>query len=200
VRVSVKQLLVFTPLVAFGLGGIYFLTLFLSLEGEDPVRDSLIPEIIGFCLEGFFLVGLFSLIQRRLERDRKEELRNSLRGALREILSHLDIALLGEYADPAPSKSLEHDPQVVASLILKLNEAEMDVESLRDIKSAAGRTLSTVHDLIPVAAQLSANHMRWWLAIAESVNKLSEATDSSAVNFAAHQFLAALGDFDELSL
>ena len=50
----------------------------------NPIsHDNLLPELIGFCLEGFFLVGLFSLIQRRLERDRKHELRQSLRGALR---------------------------------------------------------------------------------------------------------------------
>jgi len=71
---SVNRLILFAPLVLFGLGGIYFLQIFLRGSGADAFRDNLLPELIGFCLEGFFLVGLFSLVQRLLERDRKDEL------------------------------------------------------------------------------------------------------------------------------
>ena len=164
------------------------------------IQSNLLPELIGFCLEGFFLVGLFSLIQMRLARERKHELRQSLRGALREILSHLDIALLEDNAEPASTQSLDLDPKYVSAIKVKLLNGELDLESMLNIKEAAGRNFSTMHDLIPVAAQLSADHMRWWLAIAESVRRLSEATDKSGVNFAAHKFLTNLGEFDELSL
>ena len=197
---SVNRLILFAPLVLFGLGGIYFLVLFLRGTGADAFRDNLLPELIGFCLEGFFLVGLFSLVQRLLERDRKDELRRSLRGALREILSHLDIAVLGEYAEPATSQTLEEDPQSVATLIVKLNEREVSLNDMAKIKAAAGRNLGTMHDLIPVAAQLSADHMRWWLALVDSVRYLSEATDKASVTFSAHRFLANLAEFDGLHL
>ena len=195
-----KRLLLFTPLILFGLAGLYFLYAFLEANNEGAFQTSLLPELIGFCLEGFFLVGLFSLIQRRLERDRKNELRQSLRGALREILSHLDIALLEENAEPASTQSLELDPKRVKLLFAKLHSSDLDLKSLLNIKEAAARNFSTMHDLIPVAAQLSANHMRWWLAIAESVRHLSEATDKASVNFAAQKFLMNLGEFDQLSL
>jgi hypothetical protein len=195
-----KRLLLFTPLILFGLAGLYFLYAFLEASNEGAFQTSLLPELIGFCLEGFFLVGLFSLIQRRLERDRKNELRQSLRGALREILSHLDIALLEENAEPASTQSLELDPKRVKLLFAKLHSSDLDLQSLLNIKEAAARNFSTMHDLIPVAAQLSANHMRWWLAIAESVRHLSEATDKAGVNFAAQKFLMNLGEFDQLSL
>ena len=68
------------------------------------------------------------------------------------------------------------------------------------LKAVAQSNLTTVHDLIPVAAQLSADHMRWWLAITDSVRHLAEATDRSSVVYAMHQFLAKLGEFDELEL
>jgi len=197
---SVNRLILFAPLVLFGLGGIYFLQIFLRGSGADAFRDNLLPELIGFCLEGFFLVGLFSLVQRLLERDRKDELRRSLRGSLREILSHLDIAVLGEYAEPASSQSLEDDPQSVATLIIKLNERELGLEHMANIKAAAVHNLGTMHDLIPVAAQLSADHMRWWLALVDSVRYLSEAQDKSSVTFSAHRFLANLAEFDGLHL
>ena len=194
-----RKLLVFAPLILFGSAGIYLFTYFMRVGSEDAFQSSLLPELIGFCLEGFFLVGLFSLIQRRNERDRKFELRQSLRGATREILSHIDIALLEENAEPALTETIDKDPQFVRILYLKLHNGELGLNSMLNIKQAAERNLSTMHDLIPVAAQLSAEHMRWWLAIAESVRHLSEATDKSGVNFASLKFLKHLGEFDQLS-
>ena len=195
-----KRLLLFTPLILFGVAGCYFLYVFLQTSDDGAFQTNLLPELIGFCLEGFFLVGLFSLIQRRLERDRKNELRQSLRGAVREILSHLDIALLDENAEPASTQSLEQDPRLVKELFVKLHNGKLDLTNMLSIKEAAALNFSTMHDLIPVAAQLSANHMRWWLAIAESVRRLSEATDTAGIDFEAQKFLMNLGEFDQLSL
>jgi hypothetical protein len=88
----------------------------------------------------------------------------------------------------------------VANLIMKLADSQIDVDAMARLKLVANRNLTTIHDLIPVAAQLSANHMRWWLAITESVRQLSEATNSSAVAGGLHRFLANLGEFDQLEL
>ncbi len=195
-----RRFLVFAPLLIFGLVGTYLLSNFLRGAADGAFRDNLLPELIGFCLEGFFLVGLFSLIQRRLDRDRKYELHQSLRGALRDILSQMDAALLEPNADPTSSQALEHDPEVVATLFRKLNAAELDLGNMARLKSAAERSYGVSRDLIPVAAQLSADHMRWWLAITESVRHLSEATDRASVAFASHKFLINLGEFDDLHI
>ena len=195
-----RRLLVLAPLILFGAAGSFLLFYFFETSTEGAFENNLLPELFGFCLEGFFLVGLFSLLQLRLERERKNELRLSLRGALREILSHLDIALLEDNAEPASSQSLDQDPKLVRALFAKLHKSDLDLGSLLSIKDAAGRNIDTMHDLIPVAAQLSADHMRWWLAIAESARRLSEATDKQGVNFAAQKFLMNLGEFDMLSL
>jgi hypothetical protein len=195
-----KRLLLLTPLILFGVVGSYLLFFFLRSNNEGAIQSNLLPELIGFCLEGFFLVGLFSLIQMRLARERKSELRQSLRGALREVLGHMDIALLEDNAEPASSQSLDQDPKFVISIKVKLQNSDLDLESMLNIKDAAARNFSTMHDLIPVAAQLSAAHMRWWLAIAESVKRLSQATDKPGINFAAHKFLTNLEEFDGLSL
>ena len=76
----------------------------------------------------------------------------------------------------------------------------LDVEEMAQLKSVAQRNLTTIHDLIPVAAQLSAEHIRWWLAITDSVRQLAEAIDSSMVAGSLHRFLANLGEFDQLEL
>lgn len=195
-----NRLVLWAPMLVFGIGGLYLLVLFLEPGNDGRIFSNLVPELIGFCLEGFFLIGLFSLIQSRRERERRAELRQSLRGALRELLSYLDIGLLEEHSEPAESRALEEDPKMVATLIIKLAERPLDLNAMAKLKEVAARNLVTVHDLIPVAAQLSANHMRWWLAITDSVRHLTEATDKIAVTSAMHQFLASLGEFDELEL
>ena len=72
--VMINRMLLWTPLLFFGIGGAWFLALFLDNLDAGPVYDNLVPELIGFCLEGFFLIGLFSLIQRRRERDLRHQL------------------------------------------------------------------------------------------------------------------------------
>jgi hypothetical protein len=195
-----SRLILLAPLILFGLGGVYLLLMFLQPGNEGRVFDNLVPELIGFCLEGFFLIGLFSLIQRRRERERKEELLLSLRGALRDIISHIDIGLLGETAEPATSRALEEDPKMIATLIMKLADNPLELDAMARLKSVAQHNLTTIHDLIPVAAQLSAEHIRWWLAITDSVRHIAEATDAAEVGGSLHRFLANLGEFDQLEL
>ena len=171
-----NRMLLIAPLLIFGLSGVLLLWWFLG-SGSGPFHDSLLPELIGFCLEGFFLVGLFTYIQQLREHDRRRELWLSLRGSLRVFLSHLDIAFLEEDAEPMSSAELEDDPNVVKTLLSKLKAQNMNLDSMSALKILAQRDLALTHDLIPVAAQLSAGHMRWWLAIMDSMRQLSEATN-----------------------
>lgn len=195
-----NSLLLLAPLLLFGIGGFWLFLVFLDHASEGSINDNLIPELIGFCLEGFFLIGLFSLIQSRRDRERRQELWQSLRGALRELLSYLDIGLLSNSAEPAESLVLEQDPRIVAELQQKLAARELDLDVMASIKDVAERNLGTIHDLIPVAAQLSAAHMRWWLAITESVRMITESKDRESVNYSLNHFLANLLEFDELEL
>ena len=194
-----NRTLLIAPLLVFGLSGILLLWWFLA-SGSGPFHDSLLPELIGFCLEGFFLVGLFTFIQQLREHDRRRELWLSLRGSLRVFLSHLDIAFLQEDAEPMSSSELEDDPVVVSTLLTKLKSQNMSLESMSAFKTLARRDLALTHDLIPVAAQLSAGHMRWWLAIMESMQQLSEANTRADLEYALEMFLIHLQEFDQLKL
>jgi hypothetical protein len=168
--------------------------------GEGPFHDNLIPELIGFCLEGFFLVGLFTYVQQVREHERRHEMWLSLRGSLRVFLSHLDVAFLEEDAEPMSSTALEDDPAVVKSLVTKLKAQKMGLENMSALKTIAHRDLAVIHDLLPVAAQLSPGHMRWWLAIIDSVRQLAEATNRTDLEYALGMFLAHLQEFDELKI
>ena len=194
-----NRVLLIAPLLVFGVSGALLLWWFMG-TGEGPFHDNLIPELIGFCLEGFFLVGLFTYVQQVREHERRHEMWLSLRGSLRVFLSHLDVAFLEEDAEPMSSTALEDDPAVVKSLVTKLKAQKMGLENMSALKTIAHRDLAVIHDLLPVAAQLSPGHMRWWLAIIDSVRQLAEATNRTDLEYALGMFLAHLQEFDEVKI
>ena len=76
----------------------------------------------------------------------------------------------------------------------------MTLENMASLKTIAHRDLGVIHDLIPVAAQLSAGHMRWWLEIMRSVRQLSEASSRQDLEYALKMFLTHLEEFDQIAL
>lgn len=188
------------PLALFGLSGIALYVYFIQPGSTGRFHDSLVPELIGFCLEGFFLVGLLSFIQQTREHERRLQLWLSLRGSLRDLLSHLDIAFLRADAEPTGSQALERDPKVVDFLMKELKDTELDLDSMVSLKKAGIASLSLAHDLIPVAAQLSAGHMRWWIAIVDSMRQLSEARHRDQLEQSVFTLLLNLKEFDQLKV
>ncbi len=193
-----NRYLLAAPLAVFGVAGISLYFYFMRQDLSGPFHDNLVPEIIGFCLEGFFLVGLLTFFQQSREHERRRELWLSLRGSLRDFLSYLDIAFLNPDAEPSNSRALERDPQVVDRLLANLKEAELDLDSMVALKQLSVQSLSLAHDLIAVAAQLSAGHMRWWIAIVASMRKLSEARDRPQLEQGVYALLLNLQEFDRL--
>ncbi|NKI34890.1 hypothetical protein HFP89_06910 [Wenzhouxiangella sp. XN79A] len=193
-----NRLFLIAPMALFGLIGLVLLWMLYDVDASGPFHDSLLPELIGFCVEGFVLVGLLTLIQRSRESARRRELWLSLRGSFRSLLSLLDIAFLEPDADPASSKRLENDPSMVDALLLQLEQRHPDLDSLVALKREAVETVSLARDLVAVAAQLSATHMNWWIAIVDSIRRVSEARDREALEAAVHEMLINIREFDRL--
>jgi hypothetical protein len=188
------------PMVVFGASGAALLAyFFLVPQTGDPFHENLVPELIGFALEGFFLVGLLSLLQSTRERAYRKELWMSLRGALRGFLSKLDIALLPPHAEPARTAVLEQDPMIVRRFLREIKNARLDVDSMVALKKESVDILGLARDMIPVAAQLSARHMRWWIAIVDSIRQLSQAQSREAVEQAVNLLLENINEFDNVS-
>lgn len=188
------------PLAVFGLSGIALYLLWLSQADDTAFRDNLLPELIGFCLEGFFLVGLFTFVQQLREYYRRRELWLNLRSVLRDFLSQLDLAFLSDAADPAATSELETQPQVVVRLQQRTREQSLAVEHLVALKRVALVTLPLARDLINIAAQLSTQHMRSWIGIVEAIQQLSEADSRDAVERPLDELLQALMAFDRQKL
>lgn len=188
------------PMAALGLTGLSLLAFFLLPGGEGPFKENMVPELIGFCMEGFFLVGLLSLLQKSQERRQRHELWLSLRGALRGFLSKLDIALLPSHAEPAPTSVLENDPMIVSRFLRELPTAKLELADMLALKREAIDSLGLARDMIPVAAQLSARHMRWWIAIVNSQRQLSHARSRDALEQSVYLLLENICEFDAVEL
>jgi hypothetical protein len=197
--IRADRAILIAPMAIFGIGGIALLMYFLSPGDGSPFRDNLIPELIGFCVEGFFLVGLLTLIQNSRERRRRQELLQSLRGSLRGILSNLDIAFLPPNAEPTPTASLERDVNLIPRYMRELQLVQIELPDMLALKQESVEVLSLARDLVPVAAQLSASHMRWWIAVVNSMRKLSTAQSRADVEQNLYRLLENIREFDRLA-
>lgn len=169
---AVNKYLSYAPMAIFGLAGLVLYIYFIGQSHEGAFRENLVPELIGFCLEGFFWIGLLSYVQKTREHSRRKELWLSLRGSLRSFLSYLDIAFLDNNAEPQSSNDLERNPEIINSLLKKLENNELDLESMVLLKKTSINSILLIRDLVPVAAQLSAAHMSWWIAITDSMRRI----------------------------
>lgn len=189
----------YAPMAVFGISAFFLFRYFSFQNTETAFRDNIVPELIGFCLEGFFWIGLLSYFQKTREMQRKNELWLSLRGSLRSFLSYLDIGFLDENAEPIASSALENDPEIVGQLVTKLEAQTLDLESLTLIKKNCMFSLPLVRDLVPVAAQLSASHMRWWIAISDDMRRVGHANDRESIEKHVMLLLKNIQEFDALS-
>jgi hypothetical protein len=194
----VNKYILYAPLAIFGLSGFLLYLYFIEQANEGAFRENLVPELIGFCLEGFFWIGLLSYFQKTKEHTRRKELWLSLRGSLRSFLSYLDIGFLDSNAEPLSSTALEQNPEIISYLMDKMENNQLDLESMVLLKETAQNSIGLIRDLVPVAAQLSAAHMRWWIAISDSMRQLNKSTTRHEVEKSSALLLKNIQEFDNL--
>lgn len=193
-----NKYLMYAPMAVFGLAAFFLFQYFMAQNTVNAFRDNLVPELIGFCLEGFFWIGLLSYFQKTRENQRKTELWLSLRGSLRSFLSYLDIGFLDKHAEPMASIALEKDPSIITRFISQVENHELDLESMVFLKTTCIHSIALVRDLVPVAAQLSAGHMRWWIAITDSMRQLADSNDRIQIEKSTLLLLKNIQEFDAL--
>ncbi|MCF6319586.1 MAG: hypothetical protein L3J83_09985 [Proteobacteria bacterium] len=193
-----NKYLLYAPMAIFGIAGLALYIYFIGESREGAFRENLVPELIGFCLEGFFWIGLLSYVQKTREHDRRKELWLSLRGSLRSFLSYLDIAFLDNNAEPISSAALEQNPKIIESLLEQLETNELDLESMVLLKKTSINSILLIRDLVPVAAQLSAAHMSWWIAISDSMRRIKDSDCREKLEKHTVLLLKNVQEFDNL--
>jgi len=193
-----NKYMLYGPMALFGFASVVLYYYFMGHTAEGAFTDNLVPELIGFCLEGFFWIGLLSYFQQTREHQRRKELWLSLRGSMRSFLSYLDIAFLPSHAEPISSIELEQNPKIIQRLLNKLDKEDLDLDSMVLLKKTSINSILLIRDLVPVAAQLSAAHMRWWIAITDEMRKIKDSTTRESLEKHTVRLLKNLQEFDLL--
>lgn len=87
----------------------------------------------------------------------------------------------------------------VSRFMRELEESRLNLRAMTSLKRESVETLALARDMIPVAAQLSASHMRWWIAVVDSMRQLSRAQTREAVEQSVYLLLENISEFDRLT-
>ncbi len=148
---------------------------------EGDLVGNLVPELIGFCLEGIFFVGIFTWLQERKDRERKGELKQSLAGAM-GFTCQLINGCLGPgdqitlSSDDNWTRQARTNGRALADLLKHLRAAPLDVsaDQITAIQQLLLTRISTLDSLLSVSAQLSHAHLSAYNMILTEIHKISE--------------------------
>ncbi|MFT7687904.1 MAG: hypothetical protein ACI9FB_003262 [Candidatus Azotimanducaceae bacterium] len=157
-------------------------TIWYSVDSpQDGFVDNMLPELIGFCLEGIFFIGIFTWIQERKDRERKEQLRQSLAGAIGFICPIINGSLPDNKqiklrdSDNWTRQTRTNGPSL--KLLLRNTssfEIEITTAQIQAIQQLLTTRLSTLDSLLSVAAELSHAHLSAYNMILTEIHKIAK--------------------------
>jgi len=139
---------------------------------DESFTSTLLPELIGFSLDGLLFIGVLSLIQRKRDHDSKRELKQSL-----GIHTTLLIEAIKTGNPFHWSKHAMHASQMAPlkeyanTLYLGLENGSVTLGALQ-IKAfieTADEIYETLVGLLPVAAQISSKHLAAWSSVVSTI-------------------------------
>jgi len=165
-----------TTAILFVIGFILLLVLLVLFNQSGAgFVDSMVPELIGFCLEGIFFIGLFSMYQHRRELNRKRQLSRSLRGFLGVFLNEMNTGIHCQSFKPIENpEELNYSHQGIERLANNINNCSINANTIKSLHKLSNDEMGALENLLPVAAELSADHMIIWHQILENVKNLGK--------------------------
>lgn len=165
--------------------------------GDAGFNDNMIPELIGFCLEGIFFAGLFPLWQHYRELSKKRQLSRSLRGFLGVFLKEMNHGIRCQNFKPIDDTLLlSFSHQGIDCLAANVNACTINGNSVETLHLLSHNEISSLESLLPVAAQLSADHMICWHKILEQVRDLGKTECRQSVHCIIIDLLNDIKAFD----
>ena len=178
------------PIIPVFIGLLGLFTLWFSMASEYP-KDfvgNVLPELIGFCLEGIFFVGIFSWMQEKREDNKKTELRKSLAGSMGFMCQLINSCLEEEdrvhlTGKENWSRQARNNGRKLNELMGNLKKAKLSIstEQVRAIQQLLRSRLSTLDSLLSVSAQLSHSHLSAFTMILTESHKIAEHQDRKSV-------------------
>jgi hypothetical protein len=190
------------------ISSIVFLVLFVIVStllwiglSQDDFIDNLVPELIGFCLEGIFFIGLLSVWQQRRERRNKRSLSKSLRGFLGVFLKEINSGIICASFSPLEKPDeLDQAHEGIDKLKLNITNCSISQSSIDALHRLSLHEISSLVNLLPVAAELSAKHMIRWNDILNQVKLLASTEQREDIRELLLALLDNIKSFDGLEI
>ncbi|MBF0448723.1 MAG: hypothetical protein HQL67_11025 [Magnetococcales bacterium] len=167
-----------------------FLTLWLYAEADLSL--TLLPQLIGFCLQGAFLVVVFAIYEKRSTINTK---RNH-KFVLRTFLSSFVTPCLG--AKGHADEGLICAPAIFANAVENLKSAGISETVSSTLKQVARQNITSMESLTVLAAQVDHFHLKIWSNILHESRSIQGSSDPVAVKEAILRLLENIRQFDEL--
>ncbi|OSM02167.1 hypothetical protein MAIT1_02267 [Magnetofaba australis IT-1] len=169
----------------------------MTLYWEADLSVSILPELIGFSLQGGFLVLVFAVYEWRSARNARHNQKFTLRTYLG---SFVDRSL---FAITSPDLTGEGEVPVAEPPVLDLES--MTADSISDgaaqrIQQFAERQLTSLEALSSVAAHIDYNHLDAWSVIVDDLHNIRGAVELSEVKDGVISLLRNIKNFDDLPL
>ena len=167
------------PLFAFLLG---LFAIWFGIESrQGDFVGNMVPELIGFCLEGIFFVGIFTWLQERKDRERKTDIKQSLAGAMGFACQVINSCLDEKDQIQLPgndnwTRQARTNGRHLKDLLGRLTsrQLEVSVEQIQAIQQLLLTRISTLDSLLSVSAQLSHSHLSAYNMILTEIHKISK--------------------------
>ncbi len=173
-----------------------FLTLL--LYAETDLSTSLLPQLIGFCLQGAFLVMIFAVYERRSTINSKRGHKFALRTFLSTCVRHCVAIDRDHVEDPAGADPLFPPPAAIAEGIEIIRAQGLNAASADKLKNIAERNLTSMESLAAVAAQIDYYHLEVWNSVINDNRDIRDAQTLEAASRATVHLLEHIQKFDEL--
>ena len=176
---------------------ILVITAFVS-EDSSYFSGSIVPEMIGVCIELLVVIWVIDRWQENIKRARLITKERRLREYLIFFLKHNFIKF------PRESRignfyGKEHNENTweINMMINHIDQNKLDEETISLIEEHCIMELSTLNSLLPVAAELSNDHFKSWTRIVYYVNSISNKKGLVSSNVA--NILKNINRFDRAS-
>lgn len=169
-----------------------FLTLI--LYSQTDLTRSLLPQLIGFCLQGAFLVLVFAIYEKRSTLFTKRNHKYTLRALLSPLVSACSVA-----SESAGVRFLPN-PVVLENILQALREHGVAEEKVLTLKKVSKENVTTLESLAIVAAQIDYLHLEAWSTIIHQLAVIRDAEQTEGMAEAAVLLFENIQKFDELSI
>lgn len=171
-----------------------FLTLW--LYSETSVTRTLLPQLIGFCMQGGFLVVLFALYEKRATVDTRQAWKRTLRAFLAPLV---DPCLAAWKPVHLPENNTWWpEPPMMRAGIDALHAEGMNAELREPLRKIARERLPAMQSLTTLAAQIDHAHLAAWLELLVVLRGIEKAEDDAELDQLVIRMLETVVRFDEL--